>query len=163
MDDAATGGLMYLDGYGVATTDLGRGRMKSHHYLQEVCAIMKPEHGANAVARGPPALIWSGRSGNAAATARDRRCPGHPSAGALRRPNSSSTRPARVLHASCTRPLRAFPLRAFPLRAFPLRAFPLRAFPAGLPCGPSRGDPRVGPFSGLRTGRIHNPQSQTTR
>ena len=119
MDAAATGGLMYLEGYGVATTDLGRGRMKSHHYLshhclQEVCAIMKPEHGASAVARGPPVLIRSGRGGNAAATARNRRCPGHPSAGALRRPNSSSMRPARVLHASCTRTLRAFPLRAFP-------------------------------------------------
>ena len=25
MDAAATGGLMYLDGYAVATTDLGRG------------------------------------------------------------------------------------------------------------------------------------------
>ena len=66
MDDAATGGLMYLDAYAVATTDLGRGRMESHHYLshhclQEVCAIMKPEHGANAVARGPPALMGTSR------------------------------------------------------------------------------------------------------
>ena len=64
---------MYLDGYGVATTDLGRGRMKSHHclshhYLQEVCAIMKPEHGANAVARGPPALIQTGRIHNPQST-----------------------------------------------------------------------------------------------
>ena len=155
MDAAATGGLMYLDGYGVATTDLGRGRMKSHHYLshhylQEVCAIMKPEHGANAVAQGPPVLIRSGRGGNAAATARDRRCPGHPSAGALRRPNSSSTRPARVLHADI----------------------------AGLPCGPSHCGPSLRAFLGRSSGRpvfgsadrahpqstIHNnPQSQTTR
>ena len=45
---------MYLDTYAVATTDLGRVRVKSHHYLKEACTIMKPEHGANALARGPP-------------------------------------------------------------------------------------------------------------
>ena len=51
---------MYLDAYAVATTDLGRGRMESHHYLKEACTIMKPEHGANALARGPPVLVRSG-------------------------------------------------------------------------------------------------------
>ena len=51
---------MYLDAYAAATTDLGRGRMESHHYLKEACTIMKPEHGANALARGPPVLTWSG-------------------------------------------------------------------------------------------------------
>ena len=51
---------MYLDAYAVATTDLGRGRMESHHYLKEACTIMKPEHGANALARGPPVLVrWA--------------------------------------------------------------------------------------------------------
>ena len=51
---------MYLDAYAAATTDLGRGRMESHHYLKEACTIMKPEHGANALARGPPVLVrWA--------------------------------------------------------------------------------------------------------
>ena len=71
MDDAATGGLMYLDAYGVATTDLGRGPHEIPSLspdLQEVCAIMKPEHGASAVARGPPALIQTGRIHNPQST-----------------------------------------------------------------------------------------------
>ena len=85
---------MYLDAYAVATTDLGRGRMESHHYLKEACTIMKPEHGANALARGPPVLTWSGRSGNAAATAGNRMRPDHPSSGRSGVP----ILPARVQH-----------------------------------------------------------------
>ena len=118
---------MYLDAYAAATTDLGRGRMESHHYLKEACTIMKPEHGANALARGPPVLTWSGRSGNAAATAGNRMRPDHPSSGRSGVP----ILPARVQHVDI----------------------------AGLPGG----FPREGPFSCLRTGRIHNSQSQTTR
>ena len=154
IDAAATSGLMYLDGYAVATTDLGRGRMKSHHYLshhclQEVCAITKPEHGASAVARGPPVLMGTSRVDPVRTR---RKCRGNRAQPQVSWPpisggapasrffkHASCMRPARVLHASCTRTL--------------------QAFPAGLP-----GEiPRVGPFSGLRTGRIHNPQSQTTR
>ena len=93
-DDAPTGGLMYLDAYAVATTDLGRGRMESHHYLKEACTIMKPEHGANALARGPPVLTRSGRSGNAAATVGNRMRPDHPSSGRSGVP----ILPARVQH-----------------------------------------------------------------
>ena len=85
---------MYLDAYAAATTDLGRGRMESHHYLKEACTIMKPEHGANALARGPPVLTRSGRSGNAAATAGNRMRPDHPSSGRSGVP----ILPARVQH-----------------------------------------------------------------
>ena len=118
---------MYRDVYAAATTDLERGRMESHHYLKEACAIMKPEHGANALARGPPVLVRSGRSGNAAATAGNRMHPDHPSSGRSGIP----ILPARVQHVDI----------------------------ASLPGG----SPREGSFSCLRIGRIHNPQSQTTR
>ena len=42
---------------------------------------MKSGHSTHALPRGPPVLIRARHSGNAAATAGDRMCPGHPSSG----------------------------------------------------------------------------------
>ena len=90
---------------------------------------MKPEHGANAVARGPPTLMGTSRVDPVRTR---RKCRGNRARRQVSWPpisggapasqffkHASCTRPARVLHTACTRTLRAFPLRAFPLRAFP--------------------------------------------
>ena len=132
MDDAATGGLMYLDAYAVATTDLGRGRMKSHHYLshhclQEVCAIMKPEHGANAVARGPPVLMGTSRVDPVRTR---RKCRGNRAQPQVSWPPLSGGAPASQFfkHASRTRPARGH-------------------------CGPSHCGPSLRAFLGRSSGR----------
>ena len=107
---------------------------------------MKPEHGANAVARGPPVLMGTSRVDPVRTR---RKCRGNRAQPQVSWPPLSGGAPASQFfkHASCTRPARV-------LHA-DIAGLPI----AGLPCGPSWGDPRVGPFSGLRTGRIHNPQS----
>ena len=122
-----TGGLIHLDAHDVAAADLGRGRRQSHHYLKEVCTIMKLEHSANALARGPPVLIRAGRSGNAA-----------------------EPRETVCVLATHHRGRSGVPI---------LQARVQDADIAGLPGEISR----EGPLACQRTGRIHNPQSQTTR
>ena len=99
---------------------------------------MKPEHGANAVARGPPVLMGTSRVDPVRTR---RKCRGNRAQPQVSWPPLSGGAPASQFfkHASCTRPARG------------------HCGPSH--CGPSRGDLRVGPFSGLRTGRIHNPQS----